>query len=102
MEEANLLVGQRIQAKRKELGITATALAKQIGISQQQLSRYERGTNRINLAHLVAITKLLSTPISWFFEDCYESGNEKEDNTVNKLTDQYIPIAETIIGKNGF
>ncbi|OTA17461.1 Repressor of flagellae, MrxJ [Xenorhabdus vietnamensis] len=100
MEKVNLLVGQRIQTKRKELGITATALAKQIGISQQQLSRYERGTNRINLAHLVVIAKILDTPIDWFFEDCKESKN-KGDGTVNKLTDQYIPIAETIIGKNG-
>ncbi|PHM37065.1 Repressor of flagellae, MrxJ [Xenorhabdus mauleonii] len=99
MEEANLLVGIRIQTKRKELGITATALAKQIGISQQQLSRYERGTNRINLTHLVDIAKILSTPIEWFFLDCQESPNE--DSTVNKLTDQYIPIAETIIGRNG-
>ncbi|MDX7993242.1 helix-turn-helix domain-containing protein [Xenorhabdus littoralis] len=99
MEEANLLVGQRIQNKRKELGITATALAKKIGISQQQLSRYERGTNRINITHLVDISKLLDTHIAWFFEDCFKS--EKEDNTVNKLTDQFIPIAETIIGKNG-
>ncbi|MCP9268603.1 helix-turn-helix domain-containing protein [Xenorhabdus sp. XENO-1] len=99
MGDANLLVGQRIQAKRKELSMTATALAKQIGISQQQLSRYETGANRINLVHLVKITILLDTPVSWFFEDCYK--DEKEDSTVNKLTDQYIPIAETVIGKNG-
>ncbi|MDX7989221.1 helix-turn-helix transcriptional regulator [Xenorhabdus sp. 12] len=99
MEEANLLVGIRIQTKRKELGITATALAKQIGISQQQLSRYERGTNRINLTHLVDIARILNTPIEWFFLDCQESPSE--DSTVNKLTDQYIPIAETIIGRNG-
>ncbi len=99
MESANLLVGQRIQTKRKEQGITATALAKQIGISQQQLSRYERGTNRINIDHLVEIAWILQTPIAWFFQDCNK--NKKEDDTVNKLTDQYIPIAETIIGKNG-
>ncbi|MBD2782657.1 helix-turn-helix domain-containing protein [Xenorhabdus szentirmaii] len=99
MEEANLLVGQRIQAKRKELGMTATALAKKIGISQQQLSRYERGTNRINLTHLVDISKLLNTDISWFFQDCFI--NDEEEESINKLTDQYIPIAETIIGKNG-
>ncbi|WP_340617309.1 helix-turn-helix domain-containing protein [Xenorhabdus entomophaga] len=100
MEDANLLVGRRIQTKRKELGITATALAKQISISQQQLSRYERGTNRINLAHLVVISTILDTPIEWFFEECFQK-HKKEDNTVNKLADQYIPIAETIIGKNG-
>ncbi|CDG89438.1 helix-turn-helix domain-containing protein [Xenorhabdus bovienii] len=99
MEEANLLVGQRIQAKRKELSMTATALAKKIGISQQQLSRYETGKNRINIVHLVEITILLDTPISWFFEDCYK--DKKEGSTVNKLTDQYIPIAETVIGKDG-
>ncbi|MBC8944205.1 MULTISPECIES: helix-turn-helix domain-containing protein [Xenorhabdus] len=99
MEDANMLIGKRIYIKRKELGITATALAKQIGISQQQLSRYERGTNRINVTHLVAISKKLETRISWFFEDCFEENN-KEDS-VNKLDTQYIPMAETIIGKNG-
>ncbi|SFN53174.1 helix-turn-helix domain-containing protein [Xenorhabdus japonica] len=99
MEDANLLVGQRIQIKRKEQGITATALAKQIGISQQQLSRYERGTNRINITHLVVIVRILDTPIAWFFQDCIEG--KKEDSTVNKLTDQFTPIAETTIGKNG-
>ncbi|AYA41118.1 helix-turn-helix transcriptional regulator [Xenorhabdus nematophila] len=100
METPNLLVGQRIQTKRKELSITATALAKQIGISQQQLSRYERGTNRINLDHLVVIADILETPIDRFFLDCNKS-KKKDGSTVNKITDQYIPIAETIIGKNG-
>lgn len=100
MEDANPLVGNRIQVKRKEQGVTATALAKQIGLSQQQLSRYERGTNRINLTHLVKIAGLLNTPIAWFFEDCQPK--KKEVGAVNKMTDQYIPIAETIIGKNGF
>ncbi|MBC8947418.1 MULTISPECIES: helix-turn-helix domain-containing protein [Xenorhabdus] len=99
MEDANLLVGKRIQIKRKELGITATALAKILGLSQQQLSRYETGVNRINLSHLVDIADTFNTPIQWFFEDCKPV--KKEDSTVNKITDQYIPIAETIIGKNG-
>ncbi|CDL86702.1 helix-turn-helix domain-containing protein [Xenorhabdus cabanillasii] len=99
MEDANLLIGQRIQTKRKELGITATALAKQIGISQQQLSRYERGTNRINVNHLVAICKILETDVSWFFDECFKE--ENKEGSVNKLDTQYIPMAETIIGKNG-
>ncbi|MDC9606458.1 helix-turn-helix transcriptional regulator [Xenorhabdus griffiniae] len=99
MEDANLLVGKRIQIKRKELGITATALANRLGLSQQQLSRYETGVNRINLSHLVVIACIFNTPIQWFFEDCKPV--KKEDNVVNKITDQYIPIAETIIGKNG-
>ncbi|MDR0218088.1 MAG: helix-turn-helix domain-containing protein [Enterobacteriaceae bacterium] len=99
MKDVNVLVGKRIQDRRKELGITATTLAKQIGISQQQLSRYERGTNRINVTHLVAICRKLETTITWFFLDCFEEDNKK--GAVNKLETQYVPMAETIIGKNG-
>lgn len=64
------LIGQRIQQKRKELGYTAEKLSEYVDISQPQLSRYERGTNKINVAHLVAIAIFLKTPISYFFADC--------------------------------
>jgi transcriptional regulator with XRE-family HTH domain len=72
---ADKLVGQRIQARRKEVGLTAAELAESIDISQQQLSRYERGTNKINIAHLITIAVALKTPISWFFIDCMEDFN---------------------------
>ncbi len=98
MKQDHLLVGKRIQKRRKELGMTAAKLAEKIGISQQQLSRYERGINRINLSHLVQIASILETPINWFFLDCsYPVTN----NSINKLTDQYIPIAEATLGKFG-
>ncbi|MCE9730784.1 helix-turn-helix domain-containing protein [Pectobacterium carotovorum] len=71
------LVGQRIQKRRRELGMTAQQLSEDIDISQQQLSRYERGTNKINVAHLVSIATKLDTPIGWFFMDCF-SENEKK------------------------
>ena len=50
--ETDRLIGKRIQQKRKELGLSASVLSEQIGIAQQQLSRYERGENKINVAHL--------------------------------------------------
>lgn len=65
-DSADKQVGQRIQMRRKELGITAQHLAELVDISHQQLSRYERGTNKINVAHLVNIAITLDTPISWF------------------------------------
>jgi len=67
---ADRSIGKRIQIRRKELGITAAELSEQLGISQQQLSRYERGTNKVNVSHLVNIAVYLSIPISWFFLDC--------------------------------
>ncbi|AIL32431.1 helix-turn-helix domain-containing protein [Basilea psittacipulmonis] len=63
-------IGQRIQQRRRELGYSADRLSEMIGISQQQLSRYERGANKINVSHLVSIATCLKTPISWFFLDC--------------------------------
>ncbi|WP_368957904.1 helix-turn-helix domain-containing protein [Enterobacter hormaechei] len=80
-ESTDKLVGQRIQRRRKELGMTAQQLAEYADISQQQLSRYERGTNKINVAHLVNIAIKMNTPISWFFIDCFNenpSGNDEQ------------------------
>ena len=71
--EIDRLVGQRIQKKRRELGFTAEKLSEYVNLTQPQLSRYERGTNKINVAHLVAIATFLKTPISYFFADCMEN-----------------------------
>ncbi|CNB47520.1 transcriptional repressor DicA [Yersinia frederiksenii] len=67
--EADKLIGQRIQQRRKEQRLTAAQLSEEIDVSQQQLSRYERGTNKINVTHLIGIAARLATPISWFFMD---------------------------------
>ncbi|QIM62335.1 transcriptional regulator [Pasteurellaceae bacterium Orientalotternb1] len=73
------LIGQRIQQKRREKGYSAERLSEYVDISQPQLSRYERGTNKINVAHLVAIATFLKTPISYFFADCMEGAEWNND-----------------------
>lgn len=89
-ESADKQVGQRIQMRRKELGLTAQHLAELVDISHQQLSRYERGTNKINVAHLVNIAIKLDTPISWFFIDCFST----RDNEIKKQQD-FVPVKDT-------
>lgn len=64
------LIGKRIQMRRKELKLTADQLSEKIGISQQQLLRYERGDNKVNITHLMLIANALATPINWFFLEC--------------------------------
>ena len=73
------LIGQRIQQKRREQGYSAEKLSEYVDISQPQLSRYERGTNKINVAHLVAIANFLQTPISYFFADCMQDQQWNND-----------------------
>lgn len=83
------LVGQRIQQKRKELGYTVEKLSECVNISQPQFSRYERGTNKINLSHLVAIATFLKTPISYFFTDSmgqFEWNHDELDRHWQELT----------------
>lgn len=77
--EIDILIGKRIQQKRKECGFSAEQLAELLDLSQQQLSRYERGTNKINVAHLVHIAHVLRTPISYFFDDCMRTAEWNHD-----------------------
>lgn len=84
--EVDLAIGKRILQRRKEVGITAEKLAEQIGVSQQQFSRYERGATKINVAHLVNIAVILNTPISWFFAD------SKAENLTFSTDEHYVPI----------
>lgn len=84
--EVDSAIGRKIQQRRKELGLTAEVLAEQIGVSQQQFSRYERGATKINVAHLVNIAVILNTPISWFFAD------SKAQNLTFSTDEHYVPI----------
>lgn len=88
--ETDRLVGKRIQQKRKELGFSAAELSEKIGIAQQQLSRYERGENKINVAHLVEVATVLNTEIGWFFVDCM---SEQKDGNNHR----FIPVSEDSI-----
>lgn len=72
-------IGKRIQLKRKEKGLSAEKMSELLDISQQQISRYERGVNKINVAHLVKIANLLQTPIDYFFEDCMKKTEWNQD-----------------------
>ncbi|MEB7712781.1 helix-turn-helix domain-containing protein [Kluyvera cryocrescens] len=84
------LIGKRIQMRRKEVGLTAQELSELIDISQQQLSRYERGTNKINVSHLVRLSIALKTPISWFFIDCFP-----EDFTPQTNPSNFVPVKDS-------
>lgn len=84
--QVDLAIGKRIQQRRKEVGLTAEDLAEQIGVSQQQFSRYERGKTKINVAHLVNIAVILDTPISWFFAD------SQAENLTFSNQKQYVPV----------
>jgi transcriptional regulator with XRE-family HTH domain len=65
---ADEYVGMTVRFRRKELGLSQTELARAIGVSFQQVQKYEKGTNRIGVGRLSAISQALQTPMDYFFQ----------------------------------
>jgi transcriptional regulator with XRE-family HTH domain len=61
-------VGLRIRMRRKELGISQEKLAEALGLTFQQVQKYERAANRVSASKLYEIARALSTSISYFYE----------------------------------
>ena len=62
-------VGSRVRMRRKMISMSQTKLADAIGVTFQQIQKYEKGTNRISASRLLQIAQSLQVPISFFFED---------------------------------
>jgi transcriptional regulator with XRE-family HTH domain len=67
-------IGRRIRARRIECGMSQTALGNQLGISFQQLQKYEKGVNRVAAGRLQRICQVLQVPITFFYDPEPASG----------------------------
>src|ERR1700760_4316255 len=79
-------VALRIRLRRKELGISQEKLAESIGLTFQQVQKYERAANRVSASKLWEVARALETSISYFYEVLptdgelrYNSGPKLED-----------------------
>jgi transcriptional regulator with XRE-family HTH domain len=61
-------VGSRVRMRRLMLGMSQGALAGQLGLTFQQVQKYEKGTNRISASRLQAMSHILQVPVSFLFE----------------------------------
>ncbi len=64
----DLHVGGRVRMRRKFLGLSQTDLADALGLTFQQVQKYERGSNRISASKLFEIARTLKVPVAYFFE----------------------------------
>jgi len=62
-------VGARVRMRRLMLGMSQTALGNSLGVTFQQVQKYEKGTNRIGASRLQQIAGTLQVPVSFFFEE---------------------------------
>ena len=67
VRQFNLSVGKKIRSRRKELKKTQTWLAKKIGVTFQQVQKYDKGSNGTNLFNIKQIADALKVSVLYFF-----------------------------------
>ncbi len=71
-------VGSRIRLRRNMLGMSQEKLGENLGITFQQIQKYEKGTNRVGASRLQEIASIIDVPVAFFFEDA--PGQESAGN----------------------
>ena len=104
-------VGQRVRARRKMLGLSQTQLGKDLGVTFQQVQKYERGTNRIGSSRLFKMSTTLDVTVAYFFEGAETklpgyneslealNGEAFERQETQELVEAYYRIADPRIRK---
>ncbi|MBW3097650.1 helix-turn-helix domain-containing protein [Pseudohoeflea coraliihabitans] len=85
-------VGSRVRLRRTMLGMSQEKLGEALGITFQQIQKYEKGTNRVGASRLQNISTILNVPVSFFFEDAPSDvgtaqGGMAEANSSNYVVD---------------
>ncbi|MBX3519879.1 MAG: helix-turn-helix transcriptional regulator [Xanthobacteraceae bacterium] len=62
-------VGSRVRMRRMMISMSQEKLGERLGITFQQVQKYEKGTNRIGASRLHQIAKILGVPVAFFYED---------------------------------
>src|SRR4051812_27851177 len=71
----DVYVGKRLRLRRNMQGLSQEAVAKSVGITFQQIQKYERGVNRMSASRLFEFAKVLAVPIMYFFDGIESEAN---------------------------
>lgn len=89
-------VGIRIRLQRSLKGMSQTILAEGLGITFQQVQKYEKGTNRVGSSRLQAIANILGVPVSFFFEDSPGAPSEASQPATER--DEFVKFLNSAEG----
>ncbi|MGO4705406.1 helix-turn-helix domain-containing protein [Microvirga sp. 2MCAF38] len=88
---ADRRIGQRVRLRRTAMGLSQEKLAQALGITFQQVQKYERGTNRIGASRLQEIARVLSVPVASFYD-----ADDQADGSLTIVLDtpQSLPLLQ--------
>jgi transcriptional regulator with XRE-family HTH domain len=78
-------VGARVRMRRMMIGMSQEKLAEALGLSFQQVQKYEKGSNRIAPSRLAVIAKTLDVPVTFFFEGTGAKSGSGKDPLITQL-----------------
>jgi len=84
----DIRLGKRLRAYRISLGITQSALAEKVGVSFQQIQKYENGANRMAGGRLKRVAAVLGLPIAALLGENESGGNPKTDDLLTEVLSQ--------------
>ena len=90
-------VGSRVRMRRMMLGISQEKLANALGLSFQQVQKYEKGVNRIGASRLEHISRFLQVPVTFFFEGASDTSavaTSEEDTRSLALINEFASSSE--------
>src|SRR5712691_6511342 len=77
-DSRDMEVGRRIRAQRLVRGLSQTDLGRSLGITFQQVQKYEKGANRVGAGRLTRIAEVLGMPVAFFFGEHSSSGRSSD------------------------
>ncbi len=79
-------VGHRVRVRRLLVGVSQEKLGDALGVTFQQIQKYEKGTNRISASRLRQIADMLSVPVSFFYEGAPRQDGTRSDDAATEPT----------------
>ncbi len=81
-------VGSRVRLRRTLLGLSQEKLGEAVGLTFQQIQKYERGANRIGASRLFEFSRILDVPVSFFFDDMSDRVSGADGGAAAGMADQ--------------
>lgn len=93
--QIDINVGARIRLRRTHLRMSQSTLAEALGVTFQQVQKYEKGVNRVGASRLQAIAGVFEVPVSFFFEGSEATDDAHGEPLANDFT-QFLGTPEAI------
>ena len=83
-------IGGMVKKRRREIRMSQEELSVRLGVTNQQVQRYENGMNKLNVENIQVIANALDVPVSYFF-----GNGRNEKNIVSEKFTSYLPVDES-------